>query len=313
MVMKKSIDSIKITVIIPVYNGDYCLQEAIKSVIYQTYVHWELLLVDDCSTDQSRRIIEEYLAVDNRISSLYHNNNYGLYGSLVKAVDHVDSEYIVILMQDDHLKSCYLEEMTKLLNKYPEILAFWATEDTIDKNSNILRKGLDTGRCEMINHGVAPWISVLSRGCIWIISGSLTSRSLLLENPFRVDLPHCADYEWLLRVIRKSDFVYYERPLSEIRIHARAASAKNLKIGKDIQEGYAIIKENLLNHSEDIPLAALISISFRRAKITALRLLGQIRRGELTFSRLFIFLSYVFMYLSLPLIKYKQLNYRGKH
>jgi glycosyltransferase involved in cell wall biosynthesis len=299
-----------ITVIIPVYNGEYCLRTAIESVIKQTHCELKLLLVDDCSTDQSRVIIEEYLARDARISRLYHNNNYGLYGSLVKAINHVDSEYIVILMQDDHLKCCYLEEMNKLLNKYPEILAFWGTEDLIDETGEIFRYGLDTARCEVISHGVQSWISVLSRGCIWIISGSLTARSLLLRYPFRVDLPHCGDYEWLLRVIRKYDFVYYERPLSEIRIHKRAASSNNLRTGKDIEEQYAIIHQNLLNYRDDIPWRTLILISFRRAKLIARRVVGQFFRGEFTFSMLFV--QYIFMYLYLPLTKFKSSNYTNR-
>ncbi|MDB9375000.1 glycosyltransferase family 2 protein [Nodularia sphaerocarpa] len=288
-----------ITVIIPIYNGDYCLKEAITSVIEQTYPNWKMLLVDDCSTDKSKLVIEEYLNLDTRIDSMYHSTNCGLYGSLVKAIDYVESEWIVILMQDDHLKPSYLEEMTNLVSKYSsQSKAFWATEDVIDEKGNLLRQGLDTARCEMINHGVSSWISILSRGCIWIISGSFTSRSLLLENPFRTDLPHCGDYEWLLRVIKKYNFVYYERPLSEIRIHAKAASATNLKIGRDIQEQYAILKQNLLDYREDIAFTTVISICFQRGKLITRRVLGQLVRGEFTFSILFF--RYTILYLCLP-------------
>jgi glycosyltransferase involved in cell wall biosynthesis len=295
-----------ITVIIPVYNGAYCLKEAIESVIKQTYPHWKMLLIDDCSTDESKSVIEEYVNLDTRISNTYNITNLGLYGSLRKAVDCVESEWVSILMQDDHLKPEYLQEMIGLVSKYyPQASAFWATEDEIDENGNFLRKGLDTARYEIINHGIAPWISILNRGCIWIISGSFTLRSLLLESPFRTDLPHCGDYEWLLRVIRKYNFVYYERPLSEIRTHAKQASAINLKIGRDIQERYTIIKQNLLDYSEDIAFGAVLLICFRSATLITRRAIGQLSRGEFTF--LMLFIRHIILWLYLPFI-YK----RGK-
>ena len=65
-----------ISIIVPVYNTEAYLQECIQSVLKQTYRHWELLLVDDGSTDKSGEICESYAADDNRIK-VFHQNNAG--------------------------------------------------------------------------------------------------------------------------------------------------------------------------------------------------------------------------------------------
>ncbi|VEI48624.1 Putative lipooligosaccharide biosynthesis protein [Actinobacillus equuli] len=58
-----------ISIIMPVYNAEEYIEEAIKSVLNQTYSNWELILVDDCSTDNSCNVIQKYL-LDARIKFL---------------------------------------------------------------------------------------------------------------------------------------------------------------------------------------------------------------------------------------------------
>ncbi|MES2544633.1 MAG: glycosyltransferase family 2 protein [Bacteroidota bacterium] len=57
----------KVSIITPLYNCENFISETIKSVITQTYSDWEMLIVDDCSTDNSRQIVEEFVRTDNRI------------------------------------------------------------------------------------------------------------------------------------------------------------------------------------------------------------------------------------------------------
>ena len=59
----------KISVLIPVYNGEKYLANTINSVINQTYDNWELIILDDESTDNSKKIIEEYASNNNKIKS----------------------------------------------------------------------------------------------------------------------------------------------------------------------------------------------------------------------------------------------------
>ncbi|MDE6838166.1 MAG: glycosyltransferase, partial [Acutalibacter sp.] len=57
----------KVSIVLPVYNGEAYLRQAIESVLAQTYENWELIMVDDCSTDGSPAIMEEFARRDSRV------------------------------------------------------------------------------------------------------------------------------------------------------------------------------------------------------------------------------------------------------
>src|SRR5262249_8313692 len=101
----------------------------------------------------------------------------------------------------------------------------------------------------------------LQRGCYWIGSGSLTRTRLFTTNRFRADLPHCGDYEWFLRTIRTSRFLYYEKPLMRLRRHAGQASATNLASGRDIREAYRVIEENIARHGYETSVREAVAIA----------------------------------------------------
>ena len=67
-----------VSIIMPNYNGGKYLKETLESVLAQTYTNWELLFVDDCSTDNSLEIINEYQARDKRIKIFKNEKNAGI-------------------------------------------------------------------------------------------------------------------------------------------------------------------------------------------------------------------------------------------
>jgi glycosyltransferase involved in cell wall biosynthesis len=91
----------KVSVIIPTYNRADLLSRAIKSVIAQTYTNWELLVVDDGSTDNTKEVVKEFIKKDKRIKYLWEPNS----GSPSKPRNFVaknaKGEYIAFLDSDD--------------------------------------------------------------------------------------------------------------------------------------------------------------------------------------------------------------------
>ena len=87
-------------------------------------------------------------------------------------------------------------------------------------------------------------------------------------------MPHCGDYDWLSRAVRQVRFVYYERPLTEIRIHSGQASATNLRIGRDVREYFETIENNFLAYADDVPRAVAFSICRRWAWNVSRRVAG---------------------------------------
>ena len=232
----------RVNIILPVFNGLPYVHEAIQSVLRQNVEDWHLYLVDDGSTDGSLEVLATYAGPQVTLSR--NDNNMGLYGSLLHSIRAMPPGWVAILHQDDRLKPHYLQGMLELANSQPDCQAFWAAIDTIDEKGSSITKGLETCSVVVIEPGVESWLSGLRRGCFWTISGSFTSRDMFLQLPFVTQYPHCGDYDWLLRALRYGRLVYYEKSLTEIRIHAQQASARHLRIGKDLEESFAIIRDN---------------------------------------------------------------------
>lgn len=106
-----------ISAIVPVYNVEKYLNECIDSILSQTYTYFELILVDDGSTDQSGYICDQYAEKDSRIC-VVHQSNQGLSAARNKALDLVTGEYITFIDSDDIVSEYYFEELLQLIFKY---------------------------------------------------------------------------------------------------------------------------------------------------------------------------------------------------
>ena len=67
----------KVSVITPMYNCEKFISETIESVLNQTYTNWEMIIIDDCSTDKSKQIVKQYIERDKRIRLIALNENSG--------------------------------------------------------------------------------------------------------------------------------------------------------------------------------------------------------------------------------------------
>ncbi|MBR4323222.1 glycosyltransferase family 2 protein [Treponema sp.] len=106
-----------ISVIIPVYNTAHYLSRCITSVLAQTYQIFEVILVDDGSTDNSLDICRKFSETDSRIK-LYHKENGGLSSARNFGIEQSSGEFIVFLDSDDMIASFFLETMLVLQKKY---------------------------------------------------------------------------------------------------------------------------------------------------------------------------------------------------
>lgn len=99
-----------ISIIMPVYNSDKYIRRSIDSIIRQTYQNWELILVDDGSTDASGRICDEYAELDPRIHVI-HKENGGVASARQVGTDEACGEYSIHCDADDWIEPTMLEDM----------------------------------------------------------------------------------------------------------------------------------------------------------------------------------------------------------
>ena len=113
---KKPMTSEKISIIVPVYNAENYLRRCIDSILEQTYTNFELLLINDGSTDGSAKILEEVKESDSRIR-VVHKKNEGVSATRNLGLKLVTGDYITFIDSDDFVDKLYLEVLYKSLTE----------------------------------------------------------------------------------------------------------------------------------------------------------------------------------------------------
>lgn len=109
----------KISIIVPVYNVESYIRQCINTIISQTFINWELILIDDGSPDNSGKICDEYAVKDSRIK-VVHKYNSGVGASRNLGIDISTGEYVVFVDSDDFCTESYLDNFIQGLIKYPK-------------------------------------------------------------------------------------------------------------------------------------------------------------------------------------------------
>ena len=129
----------KISVVMPVYNAERFLSEAIESILNQTFKDFELIIINDGSTDNSLEIIKKYKAQDERIV-LISRENRGLVYSLNEGIEKAEGKYIARMDADDISLENRFSKQFEVLEDNTDIDIVGCDYQLIDKNSNVVGK-----------------------------------------------------------------------------------------------------------------------------------------------------------------------------
>lgn len=106
-----------VSIVMPTYNSGEVVQETIKTVLAQTYSNWELIIIDDCSVDNTRSILEELALKDRRIRCFFSKQNNGAGVSRNIGLDNASGRYIAFLDSDDLWVQDKLELQINFMNR----------------------------------------------------------------------------------------------------------------------------------------------------------------------------------------------------
>ena len=134
-----------VTIGLPFYNAEKYLALAIESVLQQTYTNWELLLLDDGSTDNSLSIAQSYAQKDSRIKVISDGKNKNLATRLNELPSLAQGLYLARMDADDIMHSARIERQLSVLKAHPEI-------DVLGTNAYIIKRF----EWKMLNCGTAP-------------------------------------------------------------------------------------------------------------------------------------------------------------
>lgn len=210
-----------ISVVMSVYNGEKYLQDAVDSILQQTFPDFEFLIINDGSTDSTSKMLEEFSKRDNRIKTIENEHNIGLTSSLNKGIMMAEGKYIARMDADDLSLSSRLEKQLEFLEQNPSHIAVGSSFYQIDDKSKI-----------------TSFVSVLSddkkiKNCLksqnWLCHGSVLMRKDIFWECGGYDerFKYSQDYDLWLRMSERFRLSNIPEPLYYWRATLKAISKSN--------------------------------------------------------------------------------------
>ena len=170
-----------VTVLMPVYNAEKYLAEAIESILNQTYKSFDFLIINDGSTDSSLKIIQDYAEKDNRIKIISRENK-GLIATLNEGLDTIDTKYIARMDADDISLPKRLEKQVKFMEKNDDIVVCGTGIITFNQDGTIRKHIMPSDEIEIK-------VSLLSH-CVLMHPTVILRKDVLDKERFRYNSKH---------------------------------------------------------------------------------------------------------------------------
>ncbi len=132
-----------VSICLPVYNGEDYLRQAIQSVLQQTFEDFELLLLDNASTDGTSEICSEAVAQDRRVRYFRSQVNRGLVWNHNRAVKLAKGRYFMWMGHDDALGEDYVKRCVEVLNQDPRVVLSFTNAKNVDANGDLINEVLN--------------------------------------------------------------------------------------------------------------------------------------------------------------------------
>lgn len=207
-----------VSIIMPAHNSERYIKQAIESVKKQIYSNWELLIVDDCSTDETPAIISEY-SMDPRIKPIYLQENIGIAGARNKAIEQSKGKYIAFLDSDDTWMNNKLDYQVKYMIRTGCVFTYTYYR-VINENNQVVR---------LINHvpQELTYSDLLKSNSIGLLTAVIESE--ILKTTRMPNIPH-EDYAAWLNILHKG---YTAKLVTSIlanyRIQSNSRSSNKIK------------------------------------------------------------------------------------
>jgi glycosyltransferase involved in cell wall biosynthesis len=241
----------KVSVIIPNYNHARYLPQRISTVLEQTWEDMEVLLLDDASTDESRRVIRDLAAGDPRVRILFNETNSGSgYRQWNKGAREATGEYIWIAESDDYADPRLLERLVACLEANPAVgVAYcqsWRVDAATGRRYNnrewTLDLGADRWEADFVANGKEECRRFLClKNTIPNASAVVFRRGVFNEvGGVPEDMRLCADWMLWLQMLWGSDLAYVAEPLNYFRLDSGSVTQRTKRDGTNAEEAYDV-------------------------------------------------------------------------
>ncbi|RNF39517.1 glycosyltransferase family 2 protein [Planococcus salinus] len=221
----------KTSIIIPTYNRAELLKKAVVSLLSQTHQNIEIIIVDDCSTDNTSEVVSRM--TDPRILYIKHQTNKGGASARNTGIAHATGEYVGFLDSDDQWLPEKLEKQLQVFRRDPEIGVVY-TGLRVTSESGVLREMIPVFRGKILS-------KLLQFNCIDTTSSIIVKKELLDKiGGFDAAFPSCQDWDLYLRLAQITRFDFVQEPLVLFFQHSGERITSNKKA---VQQGHIFIYE----------------------------------------------------------------------
>ncbi len=211
-----------ISIITTSYNYENYIAEMIKSVLNQTYIDWELIIVDDASCDNSVEVIKSFCG-DKRIKLICHDKNKGLVQAVKTGLKYANGEWIAFLESDDLWVENALETRINAIKNNPNIGIIFNDVDEFGEENSVLavKNNLDKVRQKLANIAFPRNIfyDINIDNLLLTFSAVMIKREILEKYPLDTPIDALLDWWVFIHVAYKNDAFYINEKLTKWRQH----------------------------------------------------------------------------------------------
>lgn len=216
------VSSVNCSIICPLFNSEQYIDQMIQSVLGQSYGQWELIIVDDCSTDSSIEQVTKFLSADKRIKLIQLESNSGAAVARNRAIEMAKGRYIAFLDSDDLWLPNKLEKQIAFMQQNQVAFSYSAYQQ-IDEQGNVLKVMTVPERVSY-----SDILKSNSIGCLTAIYDT--------EYFGKVDMPLIRKRQDLglwLKLLELTPYAYgLQENLAQYRVHSNSISANKLSAAK---------------------------------------------------------------------------------
>lgn len=249
----------RVSVCIPVYNGATYIRESIESVLAQTFGDFELIVADNCSTDETEAIVRSFR--DRRVRYVRNARNLGLVGNANRCVQLASSEYVCLFHHDDLMLPQNLARKVAVLDAHPGVGFVHSNLVLIDEMGRRVAGEMwaEHSRRDYVEAGRVAFrrfLMEMPQASSIFIGAVLARRSCYRRlGGFRDELPHCNDSEMWMRMMLFFDVACVGEPLVMYRVHQTSTSSSwgDSESLPYLEEHYDAVRLLFDRYGDDIP------------------------------------------------------------
>jgi glycosyltransferase involved in cell wall biosynthesis len=247
---------LKVSVVIPNYNHSAFLKQRIGSVLSQTYSQFEVIILDDCSKDNSRDIIEQFRSSDKVSHIVYNTQNSGsTFYQWKRGIQLATGDLIWIAESDDYCEPYFLEKMVSFFEDKKVVLAYARSTDVDEKNTflqvsysqydwcnySFIKEGKDEISEHLFLNNTIPNASavIFRKDCF---------KEAYLNPSYKL----CGDWLFYVNMLQEGRIAYLSEPLNFHRFHKQNVRSREVKLLNGIGERLEVVR--LLTRKYVLPI-----------------------------------------------------------